>query len=371
MTHDQPPSQVNGTAQSPPAPPLPALTAAATSRSPRRKLTMVLQLLGFLAGMALLVWCVSVALRPEYRDKIDALRTAPWHAVGLLFALSVVSLLFNGVMFWATLLPVRRLPFWDVQSANAVAAFLSYLPFKLSIVSRFIIHNRRDGVPLLTIGAWMAGVAVVLLATLTPIVFATIWRKQVDWVYVMVLATGLVCAYLSLLLVARWFAGSRGLSRLHVLTDPVRFAPLDRAMRAGWFVKLHAGLDMLAHPWMLALSMSTRLADLLIQAARFSVAGYCLGTHVPFDLAILAASTFYLIGVLSPSGSLGARESGTTGIAALIAVPGLEGSAFTPIALTVSASEVLVNATGAMTGLLWLRVWRLSPATQAQTPATP
>lgn len=334
----------------------------AASTPGRRRFKLVLQLVGFFAGMALLAWCVGVALRPEYRDKIDALLAAPWYMVGLLFALSFVSLLFNGLMFWTTLWPVRRLPFWDVQSVNALAAFLSYLPFKLSIVARFVVHNRRDGVPLLTIGAWMAGVAVVLLATLMPMVLATMWRQQVDHLFVLTLSGGLVLVYLALLVTARWLAGARGLARLHALTDPLRLSPLDRAMRAGWFAKLHGGLDMLAHPVALGVSMSARLADLLIQAARFSVAGACLGADVPFDLAILAASTFYLIGVLSPSGSLGARESGTTGIAALLAVPGLEGSAFTPVALAVSASEVLVNALAAMSGLVWLRAWRLKPA---------
>ncbi|MBL9002583.1 MAG: flippase-like domain-containing protein [Phycisphaerae bacterium] len=316
----------------------------------------VLQIVGFLIGLSILAWCISAALSPENRDKLHALSRAPAGLVALLFALSAVSLALNGAMFWTTLLPAKRLPMADVQAVNAAAALLSYLPFKLSIVARFLIHNRRNGVPLLTIGAWLAAVAAVLVATMTPTAAAAAWRQQADTVFALVCVAGMALAYAAVLGGASLFAHEQGLERLHRWAAPLGFSWLDRALRSTWFRRVHVALDMLAHPGTLALSMLLRVADLSVQAARFSVAAACLGTSLEFGVAFLTASMFFLIGVLSPSGALGAREGASTGLAALLAVPGLSGTAFAPIALTVSASEVLVNLTCAVVGGAYLRV---------------
>ncbi|MBS0196451.1 MAG: flippase-like domain-containing protein [Planctomycetes bacterium] len=329
----------------------------------------ILQMIGFVLSLALLWWCVRLAFTPENQSRLTALSRAPVGQVVLLFSLSAASLLLNGAMFWATLLPVRRLGFIDTQSVNSIAGLLSYLPFKLSIVARLFIHNRRDKLPLLTIGAWMVAVAGVLAASLVPTVLAAVWRQKADALFFLAAFGGMAITYALTLSIARIFAHESGLERLRAFADGLGSDWISRLLGSARFRRLHVGLDMLASPASFALAMILRVADLLVQAARFTVAAQCLGESLPLDTAVLAASTFYLIGVLSPSGALGAREGVTTGLAGLLAVPGVSRAAFAPIALTVSATEVLVNLSAAALGAAWLRVWNiLGPIDQARSP---
>jgi hypothetical protein len=80
---------------------------------------------------------------------------------------------------------------------------------------------------------------------------------------------------------------------------------------------------------------------------------------VGFDAAVAAACTYYVIGVVSPSGSLGARESAATGLTSLLAAGGAHASAFAPVALVVSASEAVIFLTAGLTGMLFTQPWRL------------
>src|SRR5690606_21428503 len=112
--------------------------------------------IGFLVGLALLGWCVSIALSPENREQLDRLADAGWRPIALLVVLSGLSLALNGAIFWLVLLPARRLRAADVIATNALATFLAYLPFKISLIVRALIHQRRDRVPLVLLGAWMS-----------------------------------------------------------------------------------------------------------------------------------------------------------------------------------------------------------------------
>ncbi|HRQ74272.1 MAG TPA: hypothetical protein PLU35_14715, partial [Phycisphaerales bacterium] len=138
----------------------------------RRKpyLRLAVQGLGFVAGLVLLGWCVRAALSPENREQLSKLGDAPAWAVAALLGLSVASVALNGLAFWCALLPARRLHASDVIATNALATFLNYLPFKLSAISRVVIHNRRDRVPLLTIGGWFGAVLGVMVVSLAPLV---------------------------------------------------------------------------------------------------------------------------------------------------------------------------------------------------------
>lgn len=311
--------------------------------------------------MGLLYWCVHNALRPENAAKLERLAIAPVHLVIGLLALSLLSLLLNGAKFWAVIRPIYPLRFWDVQAVNGIAGAASYAPAKLSIIARIIIHNRRDGVPILTIGAWMGSVAALLLAALVPLIGVAIWRKQVDILFVVVGVVGLVATGTVTVLLARIFAGVAGLARTQRIAARLPF--VGRFTRTTAFAKLHVCFDMLADPATVALALSIRIFDLLVQAARFLVAANIVGLPITIDTAVIAACAFYVIGVVSPSGSLGARESGTTGLAALLAVPG-----FAPISLIVSGTEIIVNLTAALVGTLWLKPWRLVQSTKPTRP---
>jgi len=332
-----------------------------------RARAIAVQVVAFAIGLALLAWCVTLALRPENRDKFALLAGAPRLDVAALFALSLASVLLNGGVFWAVLHPVRRLRLADIEAVNAVATFLNYLPFKLGLVFRVAVHTRRDGVPLLTVAAWMAAMGVIVLGSMVPPLAAGLWRGRIDALFVVSTLAGLGLFFATTLAIARAFSGERGLARLGRLAARTRVGLARRAAASTPFARLHAGFAMLATPATLALAITLRTADLLIQAGRFVIASRIVHEPITFETAVLAASSYFLIGVLSPAGTVGAREGGTIGLASLLR--GVTPSSFAVIALVVSATELAVHFFTAAAGTLWLRPDRLLRLRAAAPPA--
>lgn len=349
-----------------PTPSEPAATPPPSPHLPSRW-RLLLQILAFAAGLAILAFFIHKAGSPANREKLHALWQAPPRDIAALLALSLSSLALNGAIFWITIRPVRRLPLLGVLATNAGATFLAYLPMKLSAISRFVIHNRRDKVPVFTIAAWMGAVGITLAASLCPPIGAAVWRQRIDPLFVATTAAGLALAYALTLYIARHFAGERGLARLHRLTDPLKIKLLDRGMRSTFFHNFHAGFDMLAHPWTLALAMLMRTGDVLVQAARFALAAKVVGVELGWENAILIATTYFIVGVISPAGTLGTREGGATAFAALL--PSLPTNGFIVVALVVGASEFVTNTTCGLAGLIYLRPDKLLRA-EKQQPAT-
>jgi hypothetical protein len=332
---------------------------------------LVAQIAAFAVGLAILFLFIHKAAAPENREKFDKLWQAPARDIAALLALSLASLALNGGIFWVTLFPVRRLRPLEVIAVNAGATLLAYLPLKLSALSRFVIHNRRDHVPLFTIAAWMGAVGVSMAASLAPPILAAVWRKHVDGLFIAATFAGLIVTYCLTLAISTVFAHARGLARLHRLTDPLNLKLLNRIMHSAWFHNFHAGFAMLAHPVTLALSMLFRAGDLLVQAARFALAAQVVGVALTWEEAILVATTFFLIGVVSPAGNLGTREGGATAFASLL--PDLPSGSFIVVTLVVSASEMITNAVCGLTGLIYLRPDRLlrAPAAQPEHQESP
>lgn len=335
-----------------------------TARGHRRTRAIV-QAIGFAGGIALLAWCVTLALSPDNRAQLSKLTQASALQIVGLLGLSAAAIALNGLIFWIILRPARRLPAADVIATNALATFLAYLPFKLSVAARFVIHSRRDGVPVLTIGAWLAACAAALVATLGPILGVSLWRRGVDgWWWAGSIA-GVALGTTALLLTARAFAGETGLARLHRLADPLRIAPLDRALRSHRFEHLHAGFAMLSSPWGVYGAAALRLADVACLTARFLIAAAVLGLDLPWPDAVLMGATYFFVGVLSPFGMLGTREAGTLGLAAAVGVAsaragvGGEASPLPVVILFVSGTESIINIAGAGFAVAWLRAGRL------------
>ena len=146
----------------------------------RRFARIAVQLVGFSVGMALLVWAVRLALNEDNRGQFQRLAEAPpLHVIGLI-GLSIATIVLNGMIFHRTLVPVRRLRTLDVVAVNAIATLLNYLPFKLSIISRVLIHNRRDGLPLGQIAGWLAAVGVGGVISFGPVAVVGLWRGTID-----------------------------------------------------------------------------------------------------------------------------------------------------------------------------------------------
>ncbi|MBL8765046.1 MAG: flippase-like domain-containing protein [Phycisphaerae bacterium] len=332
--------------------------APAGDRSGGRALARTLiQLLGFGVGVLLLVWAARTALKPEYREQLTRLASAPWEGLGLLALLCVATVVLNGLVFRATLAPVRLLPAGDMIAVNALSTTLSYLPFKLSLIVRVLIHMRRHGLPLLVIGSWFAAVIAGFGASYLPALGASLWLRRVDALWFAVLLAGCAGAVAAIVLGARFMGRGRVWERLTALA-PARVLPPAAAE------KLRSALVMLADARAVTLTVGLRLTDLFVQSARFYVAGRLVGQPVPAGDAVLAAATFFVIQSLSPAGILGAREAGTIGLFNLLHSPTMA-----VVTLAVSAVEALVNLVFATGAAAYLRLDRVLRAPVARAGA--
>lgn len=320
--------------------------------TPRR---VIIQLVGYAAGIALLVWCIARALSSANREQLARLGEARATDVAILCLLSVASIILNGLIFWTAVRPVKRVPLDSVLATNAIATALNYVPFKLSMLSRILIHNRRDGVPLLTIMGWLASVIVILVATLGPIVAISLKHPTIDGTW-FALVGG------SLLIVA----GAVIVGARVCLTTPVRRTARSLTMRKKLGRRFLAssmephildGLRMLASPTALGTGVALRIADVAAQSARFVVAAGILGVTLSFDRAFLLAATYFGIGIVSPFGMLGTREAGAAGLADALTIPNPD--AIAAVVLLVSATEALVTIILATIGAVYLRPMRL------------
>ena len=115
---------------------------------------------------------------------------------------------------------------------------------------------------------------------------------------------------------------------------------------------------MLAHPGAVLTCAGLRLSDLGVQTLRFLVASAIVGEMLPTDQAVLAGSTYFLIGAFAPAGQIGAREAGTAGFLSRL-FPGHDLDRVMTAVVAISAAEVLVLLAGSCVAILVLRPDRL------------
>lgn len=320
-----------------------------------RGVKVIVQIVGFLGGLALLGWCVTLAFNPSNREQLEKVRELAPSRVALLAALSLATILLDGLIFWFTLRPVRRLAPVDVVATNAVATFLNYLPFKLGLISRFVIHNRRDGVPVLTIFAWMAALAMGILSTYAPVVLVSLARPNVDGLWLAMVALALALSFVIVWQSSRLFAGEIGLTRLDALAGAIRLPILRRFFASGMFRHLHAGFAMLADARCLAAVFALRILDLGLQAWRYHAAFDALGQPIAAEKSVLIAAGYMMIGVVSPFGMAGTREGGITWLITRFGLEGVTASGVAVVVLLVGAFAAVSAITLAAAGLAWLR----------------
>lgn len=322
-----------------------------------RRVRGVFQLVGFLVGLALLGWCLRNAFGPENQDQLRRLADAPPSRIILLTGLSLASLILNGVMFWAAIAPVHRISCVGICATNAVATFASYLPFKLSVVVRVLIHTRHDKLPFFTIGAWLTAVAVLMMVALMPMALGAWLSKGLDplaWAITGVGAavlTGLTIA------VARYYAGERGLARFWRLVDTLRLGPVSRFARSDRSRQFHRAFAVLAHARSTAGGVALRLLDTGVQAWRFVVAAEILGIPMAVPEAVILSLVYFLVSVFTPIGVLGSREAATAAVAVALGLR--DELRDTDLPLLVTATESIVNLAGAAVGIAILRPARL------------
>lgn len=318
----------------------------------------VLRGLAFLGGIGLFVWCLFIAFGNEKnRDGLLRLSEATPAQIALLTSLAFLAIVLNGAVFWATLVPVKRLRLTDVIAVNAIATFLASLPFKISVMVRVAIHRKRDGVELVTVGPWFAAMALMMAGTLGPVVVASAFAGELDARWIAIAGGLTVFSWASVVLCARGIAGERGLGLIRSLAAAQPVKLLERAIHAPIVTKLHAGLQMLTDPVRVASIMGLRVIDIFALAARFWVAAQILGQPVAFGDAIILSVVFFVISVVSPTGTLGAREAGTAGtLALLVGEGGIESiQEHVLLPVVVSGAELIVYIITATIGAFWLR----------------
>lgn len=330
--------------------------AGGTRRPGRRVIGITVQVLGFGIGIVLLGWAVRVAMREENRAQLAKLSEASAGELMLLLSLAALSVGFNGIIFWVVINPIHRLRPTDVIATNAIATFMAYLPFKLSVVTRFVVHNRRDKVPVLTIGAWILAEAILMAAALGPLALASFWLKEVNALWWLVSLTGVLACTVVGSALARQLAGDVGLARLS------RVGLGERITSTEGFSRVHSGFEMLGNLRATLIANAFRLIDIFGFALRFYVAARVLEMPISGQDAMLLGATYFLIGASSPTGMLGTREAGTIAIAGLVGISSTAlsetDSGQIPIAATVlfvTAVEAVVNLGCAGFGIAWLK----------------
>lgn len=348
-----------------------ALDEGSAKRVHRSRLRGAVQVVAFAVGIVLVVWAGSVVLGPDNREMFERLREASIGQVLLLAGLCAATVLMNGTCFWVTILPVKRLRNADVQATNAVASLLSYLPFKLSVVFRVVMHTARDGLNVLTVGAWFGCVGALMLAAMGPVLLAGWWRQKPDAAWAIAAVGGAIAAGALVLLLARLLKNERrwgalagwllklpwpGFARRLLIG---RSADADGAEgKPGLLERAHEGVRMMSSPTAVFGSVAARLGDIGVHTGRFLVAGAILGQELPVDQAVLAGSVFFLIGVFAPAGQVGVREVGTAGLLGQL-LPSVDFEPFMVVVALISVTELLTLLVLGAAGLAWLRPGRL------------
>lgn len=291
------------------------------------------QLVGFAISIALLVWVIRRATSEENAENLERLREARIGPVLGLLALTAASVTLNGLIFWATARPIRRLRVIDVICVNSIATFLSILPFKLGFLSRAVIHRRRDQMRIVDLASWFISVSLLGLSVFVPLGVISLWRGELDGV---------------------WWAAS-SVSILGVLVAAVVLGRLSEDRP--WLARMSLGSwRVVKHPGTVVTSTAFRLMDVAALGGRFLVAGAIIGLPITFTQAGMHGTVFYLVSVASPAGVLGFRETASErlGLAADAA------EQFALAALLVTFTEILVSGAMALAGAIYLRVDKLA-----------
>lgn len=310
-----------------------------------RALKIAVQILGFLLSLGLLYWAAQSALaKPGMAEKLPKLLETPAWMLASMVALTMATIAWSGLVFWIVLRPVKALKPADLIAVNAVSTLLGFLPFKLGLVFRVLIHLRKDHLPLLTIMGWLAATGIIILASLSGALAGSWWRGGLDALW-WALAIGLpvvLCAAMTL-------AGKRLLrSKSMRWTD-----------QRPWARNLARALDMLSHPRSVMIALVFRAGDIACHSARFFLASEAarlaglIDQGLTADQAILAGSTYFLIQALSPFGTLGPREALTIAILGTISQ-----EHFAIVVLVVSAADTAGSILLGGWGLLHLRPLR-------------
>lgn len=313
--------------------PLARLRGGLKPVSRRSSLRLAAQGAGFMAGLGLLAWAVALALSEKNRASLEMIWGAERSTVLWLLALSAASVLLNGVMFWVVLRPLKRLHPLDVALTNAIAAFLSVLPFKINLLTRLVIHHRRDGVSFKDILSWLGAMTALAFSVLVPVGLAGVWRGTMDALWWLTAAGG----SLALAWIGVWLG--------HL------------ALRHRVLQVLSLGSDRIARHWPTVMAHTgLRWLDVALLCLRFMAAASAAHVELPLEKIILLATTYFLLSVFAPAGALGFREMGTAGVGV---AAGAQTEEVVLVTLVVTAVELVASGLLCVPAVVRLRPDRL------------
>ena len=297
-----------------------------------------MQLLGFLVGCTLVVWCVMRAASSG-SDGLEKLRNAPPMWVAILLGSTLVSIICSGFTFWSMARPIRRFTVIEMQAVNLMASLFNYAPVRLGLVLRCAFHWRVERMSVSDLTAWIAGVAVVTLGALGCALAAGL--LQIALGREALALDGLWWATFGLCLVA----GS-------LLTLSIGRIPLLARLLKG-------GERVLTNPRVLAESLAFRVIDLAMWSLRMWAAAQIVGVELGPAQATLLAS-IAILGAGNPLGRIGWREALVAMVAPLVIHSGAtpeEVTALTSqLALLESAGEAAITIPLGIAGAVWC--WR-------------
>lgn len=343
------------TTPTPPHPPAGQPTPPPRPKAIPGRFRAIVQVVGFTIGIALLVWCVRTVMGPDNRAALDKLQDASVPQVLTLMGLAASSIVLNAVIFSSIIRPLHKLRLSDMIAVNALATFLSYLPFKVSVICRWVIHNRRDGIHNMTIGAWFVVVAILTVVTVAPMWLAFARPEGAGHWWWLVVALTIAAAHTVGCLAARVVRGETGLRRLRRVGLP------EKLLHKEWFNRLHDGATMSADVHSVWVSTVARVLDIASFGLRFWIAAGIIGVDLSAEEALLIGLAYFVVGIVSPFGTVGTREVGALGMAvgAGVVAAGLDQDALLTGILLVTVAEAITSLVGAGLALAWLRADRL------------
>ena len=270
-----------------------------------------IEIVGFLLGLGVLAWLVMIAIRDgDWRRVVEA---DPYLLAGLL-GCTIISAILNGATFWATIRPIRRIGFFELQGVNLVATMLNYAPVRLGMISRFAWHMRVDGLRFLDVVAWFASVLVLIATAIMVFGVATAIVPDVGpgW----------------------WF--------LVVLGVLVAGASLSLVPRIAWIRRHGRGADrILESPFARWIGLLLRMLDVGTYAGRIAFSLAILGIEMsPSHIILLAVVA--LVTNLLPIGRFGFRELAVAWTASRLGSDSVVDVPWEQLALVESGAELLI-----------------------------
>jgi hypothetical protein len=286
---------------------------------------MTLQVVGFIVGCALVVWCAKRAWQ-DGGEGLAKLRAADPTLVALLLLSTLGSLVCSGLTFLAVIRPIRRVGVVEMQAVNLMATLFNYAPVRLGLALRCAYHWRIDRMPATDIAAWIAGVAVVTLGTLGAGLVAGLLQIAVgresltlDWLWCTGFGAVLIVGSAAAIVVGRMRIAKR---------------------------LLRGGERVLSEPDAVLGGVLFRTIDLVMWAIRMWAAAKIVGVTLgPAQAAMLAAVA--ILGAGNPLGRIGWREGLVALVAPYVVTAGME-SGMTPGAAGPGAGDAGSLATGSL-----------------------